>query len=93
MPKSTSKSTLWGTPSQVPKSTPKALFGALTFQPGLLGTPVNLGARPRGRTATQRSKKGSGKVLGRFWEGFWGRGSEKGSEKGACYGFYSKEGF
>ena len=47
-----------------------------------------LGARLRGRTATQRSKirvlgKGSG-------EGFWGRGSQKGSEKGAFFcGFYS----
>ena len=39
-----------------------------------------LDARLRGRTATQRSKKGSGK-------GFWGRGSRKGSEKGVCYGF------
>ena len=43
------------------------------------------GARLRGRTATQRSKKGSEKVLGRVLE--------KGSEKGACYGFYSKKGF
>ena len=51
------------------------------------------GARLRGRTATQRSKK----VLRRFWEGFWGRilgkGSQKGSEKGPCYGFYSTKGF
>ena len=47
------------------------------------------GARLRGRTATQHSKR----VLRRFWEGFWGRGSQKGSEKGACYGFYSKKGF
>ena len=35
-----------------------------------------MGARLRGRTATQRSKKGSEKALGRvlgkgFWEGFW----------------------
>ena len=45
----------------------------------------NLGARLRGRTATQRSKKGSGKVLERVLG--------KGSEKGACYGFYSKKGF
>ena len=43
-----------------------------------------LGARLRGRTATQRSKKGSGKVLERVLG--------KGSEKGACYGFYSKKG-
>ena len=44
-----------------------------------------LGARLMGHTATQRSKKGSEKVLG--------RGSQKGSEKGACYGFYSRKGF
>ena len=37
-----------------------------------------LGARLRGRTATQRSKKGSEKVLGRAL----GKGSQKGSEKG-----------
>ena len=48
-----------------------------------------LGARLRGRTATQRSKKGSEKVLGRVL----GKGSQKGSEKGACYGFQSKKGF
>ena len=36
-----------------------------------------LGARLRGRTVTQRSKKGSEKVLGRVR----GRGSQKGSEK------------
>ena len=47
-----------------------------------------LGARPRGRMATQRSKKGSEKVLGRVL----GKGSQKGSEKGACYGFYSLNG-
>ena len=41
----------------------------------------------RGRTATQRSKKGSEKVLGRVL----GKGSQKGSEKGACCGFYSKK--
>ena len=45
-----------------------------------------LGARLRGRTATQRSKKGSEKVLGRVL----GEGSQKGSEKGACCGFYRK---
>ena len=45
-----------------------------------------LGARLRGRTTTQRSKKGSEKVLGRVL----GKGSQKGSEKRACYGFYSK---
>ena len=48
-----------------------------------------LGARLRGRTATQRSKEGSEKVLGRVL----GKGSQKGYEKGACYGFYSKKGF
>ena len=51
-----------------------------------IGTHPKLGARLRGRTATQRSKKGS-------WKGFLGRGSQKGSEKGACFGFYSKKGF
>ena len=50
---------------------------------------ILLGARLRGRMATQRSKKGSEKVLGRVL----GKGSQKGSEKGACYGFYSKKGF
>ena len=45
---------------------------------------LNLGARPRGRTATQRSKKGSEKVLGRVL----GKGSQKASEKGASYGFF-----
>ena len=49
----------------------------------------NLGARLRGRTATQRSKKGSEKVPERVL----GKGSQKGSEKGVCYGFYSKKGF
>ena len=42
----------------------------------------------RVRTATQRSKKGSEKVLERVLE----KGSQ-GSEKGACSGFYSKKGF
>ena len=46
------------------------------------------GARLRGRTAAQRSKKGSEKVLERVL----GKGSQKGSEKGAWYGFYSKKG-
>ena len=45
-----------------------------------------LGARLRGRTATQRSKKGSEKVLGRVL----GKGSQKGSEKGGCYRFYRR---
>ena len=45
------------------------------------------GARLRDRTATQRSKKGSVKVLGRVLE----KDSQKGSEKGACYGFYRKK--
>ena len=39
--------------------------------------------------ATQRSKKGSEKVLGRVL----GKGSQKGSEKEACFGFSSKNGF
>ena len=39
----------------------------------------NLGARLRGRTGTQRSKKGSEKVLGRVL----GKGSQTGSEKRA----------
>ena len=50
---------------------------------------VCVGARLRGRTATQRSKKGSEKVLERVL----GKGSQKGSEEGACYGIYSKKGF
>ena len=50
---------------------------------------VLLGARLKGRTATQRSEKGSEEVLGRVL----GKGSEKGSEKGGCYGFYSEKGF
>ena len=48
-----------------------------------------LGARLRGRTATQRSKKGSEKVLERVL----GKGSQKGSEKGVCYGFSNKKRF
>ena len=40
-----SKSTLWGTPSQVPKNTQKALRGALSG-PGPKSTPVN-GGRDR----------------------------------------------
>ena len=48
-----------------------------------------LGARLRGRTATQRSKKGSETVLGRVL----GKGSQKGSEKGVCCGFCSGKGF
>ena len=46
-----------------------------------------LGARLRGRTATQRSKN-SEKALGRVV----GEGSQKGSEKGACCGFTVKKG-
>ena len=38
--------------------------------------------------ATQRSKKGSEKVLGSVLR----KGSQKGSEKGACYGFAVIEG-
>ena len=37
--------------------------------------------------ATQRSKKGSEKVLGRVL----GKSSQKGSQKAACYGFYSEK--
>ena len=47
------------------------------------------GRQVRGRTATQRSKKGSEKVLGRVL----GKGSEKESENGACYRFYHTKGF
>ena len=39
----------------------------------------------RGRTATQRSKKGSEKVLERVLG--------KGSQKRVCDGFYSRKGF
>ena len=56
---------------------------------GSVSTTPDLGVRLRGRTATQRSKKGSEKVLGMVL----GKGSQKGSEKGACYGFYNKIGF
>ena len=48
---------------------------------------LTLGARLRGRTATQCSKKGSEKVLRRVL----GKGSQKGSEKGGCYWFYSEK--
>ena len=52
--------------------------------------PNQLGVRPRGRTATQHSKKGSEKVLERVL----GRGSQKGSENGVCCAFYTvKKGF
>ena len=52
--------------------------------------PFKLGACLSGRTATQRSKKGSEKVLERVL----GNGSQKGSEKGVFfYGFYSRKGF
>ena len=54
----------------------------------------HLGARLRGRMATQRSKKRSDKVLGKgCWEGFLGRGpamgftAQRGSEKGSQKGF------
>ena len=46
---------------------------------------LKLGARLRGCTETQRSKKGSEKVLERVLG--------KGSQKGVCYGIYSKKGF
>ena len=49
-----------------------------TLVSGPVSEPV-LGARLRGPTATQRSKKGSEKVLG--------KGSQQGSEKGVCYVF------
>ena len=45
-----------------------------------------MGARRRGRTATQHSKKGSEKVLGAVL----GKGSQKGSEKAVWYWFYSR---
>ena len=48
-----------------------------------------LGARLRGRTATQRSRKGSKNVLGRVLK----KGSQQGSEKGVCYGLCTKQGF
>ena len=57
------------------------------FSAPLRGT-LFLGARLRGRTATQRSRKGSENVLGRVL----GEGSQKVSEKGACYGFTVKKG-
>ena len=63
---------------------PESLLSQFCFGVGLPE-----GARLRGRTATQRSKKGSEKVLGRVL----GKGSQKGSQKAFCYGFYSKRGF
>ena len=47
---------------------------------------------PPGRRygTTQRSKKGSEKVLAGV---LGGKGAAKVSEKGACHGFYSKKGF
>ena len=55
---------------------------------GFMNSILQLGARLRGRMATQRSKKGSEKVLGRVL----GKGSQKGSEKGAFfYGFCNKK--
>ena len=81
---------LWGPMQQEFDTPPPALIhlanshSVCEFSDMLL-----LGARLRGRTATQRSRKGSEKVLGRVL----GKGSQKGSEKGVCYGFYSKKGF
>ena len=57
-------------------------------EPLLSECPPQQGARPRGRTATQRFEKDSEKVLDRVL----GKGSQKGSEKGACYGFYTYKG-
>ena len=48
----------------------------------LFSSRVMLGARLNGRTATQRSKNGSEKVLGRVLGRVLGKGSQKGSEKG-----------
>ena len=50
-----------------------------------------MGARLRGRTARQRSKKGSEKVLGRVL----GKASQKGAFKKVAFfrGFYCKKGF
>ena len=47
------------------------------------------GACLRGRTGTQRSKKGSEKAGNGSGEGF----SERRSEKGVCCGFYSRKEF
>ena len=48
-----------------------------------------VGPRLRGRTATQRSKKGSGKGSG---ERFWGKVlGERFLGKGSCYGFAAKK--
>ena len=72
------KSVFWGSVSLVP-----SLKRALVHH-----EPISvLCARPRGRTATQRSKKGSEKVLGRVL----GKGCQKGSEKWPCYGLYTKK--
>ena len=53
------------------------------------------GCTLKGRTATHCSKKGSEKVLRRFWEGFWGRVLRRVLRMGlqACCEFYSTRGF
>ena len=70
---------------KTPKLPNRPVFAPLQGRP----SPLKLGARLRDRTATQRSKKGSVKVLGRVL----GKASQKGSEKGVCHGLYSKKGF
>ena len=50
-----------------------------------------MGARLRGRTATQRSKKGSERVLGKgSGEGFWGRVLRRVLKRGLAVGFAVK---
>ena len=59
------------------------------FTPFELLSGILSSARPRGHVATQRSKKGSEKVLGRVL----GKGSQKGSQRRACSVFTVKKGF
>ena len=64
-------------------------FGGFLFIEKVSPFMPTFGCTPRGRAATQRSKKGSQKVLERVL----GKGSQKGSEKGSALGFTIKRGF
>ena len=55
------KGTLWGTPSQEPKSTQKALVGH--FPAGPLGTPVNGSRNRKPNTKTSKNRLGLRDVL------------------------------
>ena len=64
-----------------------AFLGPIFLHGRRPGNSRKLGARLRGHTATQRSKKGSEKVLGRVL----GKVLKSALRRGACYGFYSKK--